>query len=195
VAVAEALTAERRLIAVLGYSPRRSDRLHPICSARVDRACAIARKGDRVVLSGWSRHPGIEPEAELMARAWTGAEVDLLLERDARHTVGNAEAVAEVALASGAREVVLVTSWWHNRRASALVRAALRGTGIGVTAVAAPSHAPRTLLLRELCCLAALPAQLAWLKRRPPIAGRTDNDRVGAVIASGTASGNPACRR
>ena len=193
--MAGALTAPRRLIAALGYSPRRSDRLHPICSARVDRACAIALEGDLVVLSGWSRHPGVEPEAELMARAWTGIEVELVLERDARHTVGNAQAVAEAARTSGAREVVVVTSWWHRRRATALVRAALRGTGIRVSAVSAPSHPPLMLLLRELCCLAALPALLALLKRRPSIAGRTDNDRVGAVIASGAPSGNPPRRR
>jgi hypothetical protein len=193
--VAEALTEARRLIAVLGYSPRRSHRLHPVCFARLDRACAIAREGDLVVLSGWSRHPGVEPEAELMARAWTGIEVELVLERDARHTVGNAQAVAEAARAFDAREVVVVTSWWHCRRATALVRAALRGAGTRVSAVGAPSHPPLMLLLRELCCLAALPAQLALQKRRSSIAGRTDNDRVGAVIASRAPSGNPPCRR
>jgi len=187
------LTAERRLIAVLGYSPRRSDRLHPICSARVDRACAIAREGDLVVLSGWSRHPGVEPEAELMARAWTGAKVELVLERDARHTVGNARAIAAETRAHGAREIVLVTSWWHRRRAAALVRAAL--PGVRIAAVSAPSQPSFTLLLRELFCLVALPAQLAWLKRRPSIGRRTDNDRVGAVIASRTPSGNPSRRR
>jgi hypothetical protein len=189
------LTPASRLVAVLGYSPRRSDRLHPICAARVERACAISREGDVVVLSGWSRHPSIEPEAELMAQAWTGAEVALIVERDARHTVGNARAIAEEARAHGVREVVLVTSWWHCLRAAALVGAALRGSGVRVTAVAAPSHAPFMLLARELCCLAALPVQLAWLKRRPAIAGRTDSDRVGAVIASGTPSGNPPRRR
>jgi uncharacterized SAM-binding protein YcdF (DUF218 family) len=154
-----------RLIAVLGYSPRRSDRLHPICSARVERAGGIAREGDLIVLSGWSRHSGIQPEAELMARAWAGIPVELVLETDARHTAGNAAAVAEAARAFAAREVVVVTSWWHRPRATVLVRAALRGSGVRVTAVAARSRAPLVLLLRELVCLAGLPVQLFGLRR------------------------------
>jgi DUF218 domain len=153
-----------RLIAVLGYSPRGGDRLHPICSARVDLACEVAREGDLVVLSGWSRHPGVEPEAELMARAWRGTSVELVLETDARHTAGNAAAVAELARAENAQEVVLITSWWHRRRAATLVRAALRGSGVRVITVAAPSPAAGTLVLRELGCLATLPAQLVLLR-------------------------------
>jgi hypothetical protein len=169
------LTSTRRLIAVLGYSPRRSDRLHPVCSARVDRASAVARTGDLVVLTGWSRHPGVEPEAELMARAWTGAEVELVLERDARHTRGNARMVADEARARAAREVLLVTSWWHRPRATTLVRAALRDSGIPVSSTGAPSPAPFALLLRELACLVALPVQLVGLRRlrRARFAGRT----------------------
>jgi len=156
---------DHRVIAVLGYSPSRSNRLHPVCSARVGRACAIARTGDLVVLSGWSRHPGVVPEAELMARAWRGPQVELVTETDARHTAGNAAAVADVARASAAVELVLVTSWWHIPRATVLIRAALRGSRVQVTAVRAPSRASLGLLLRELCCLAALPVQLLGLRR------------------------------
>ena len=153
------------MIAVLGYSPRRSSRLDPVCSARVERACAIARDGDLVVLSGWSRHPGVEAEAQLMARAWHGAQVELVKETDSRHTAGNAAAVSEVARASPATELVLVTSWWHSPRATVLVRAALRGSGVQVRTVGAPSRASVGLLGRELLCLAALPVQLLGLRR------------------------------
>ena len=153
------------MIAVLGYSPRRSGRLHPVCSARVGRACAIAREGDLVVLSGWSRRPGGETEAELMARAWRGPAVELVTETDSRHTAGNAAAVAQVARAAAAADLVLVTSWWHAPRATALVRVALRGSRVHVTAVRAPSQASLGLLLRELACLAALPVQLLALRR------------------------------
>jgi uncharacterized SAM-binding protein YcdF (DUF218 family) len=156
---------QKRVIVVLGYSPRRSNRLHPVCSARVARACAIAREGDLVVLSGWSRHPGVDPEGDLMARAWRGPQVELVTETDARHTAGNAAAVADVARASAAAELVLVTSWWHAPRAKVLARAALRGSPVQVTAVGAPSQASIGLLLRELCCLAALPVQLLELRR------------------------------
>ncbi|HEX7310829.1 MAG TPA: YdcF family protein, partial [Gaiellaceae bacterium] len=143
-----------RVIAVLGYSPRRSDQLHLVCSARVERACAIAREGDVVVLSGWSRHPGVQPEAELMASAWNGPVVELVTETDARHTVGNAAVVAREARAAGAEELVLVTSWWHSRRATLLVRAALRGSGVRVTSVRAPSQPSFPLLVREAFFLA-----------------------------------------
>ena len=154
-----------RVIAVLGYSPRRSDKLHPVCSARVERACDVARDGDIVVLSGWSRHPGVEPEGALMARAWHGPAVELVTETDARHTVGNAAVVAREARDAGAAELVLVTSWWHSRRATLLVRAALHGSDVRVTAVRAPSQPSFALLVREVCFLAALPLQLLALRR------------------------------
>jgi uncharacterized SAM-binding protein YcdF (DUF218 family) len=155
----------RRVVAVLGYSPRRSRQLHPVCSARIERACGIAREGDLVVLSGWSRHPGAVPEAELMARAWNGPAVELVCETDARHTAGNVAAVATLARSYGASELVLVTSWWHRLRATTLLRFALRGSRVRVTGVPAPSPAAPTLLLRELGCLAALPVQLLALTR------------------------------
>jgi uncharacterized SAM-binding protein YcdF (DUF218 family) len=133
--------------------------------ARIRRAGEIAREGDLVVLSGWSRHPEGEPEAELMARAWGGPEVELVRETDARHTAGNAAAVAALARSSGASELVVVTSWWHRLRATALVRFALRGTRVRVTGVSSASPSSPTLLLREAACVAALPIQLLQLKR------------------------------
>jgi hypothetical protein len=153
------------MVAVLGYSPRRSPQLHPICSARIERACGIAREGDLVVLSGWSRHPGAESEAELMARAWRGPTVELVRDTDARHTAGNAAAVAALARTHAATELVLVTSWWHRLRATALLRVALRGTRVRIRSVSSTSPASPTLLLREAGCLALLPVQLLTLKR------------------------------
>ena len=159
---------ERRLVAVLGYSPRGGSRLHPICAARLARAAELAREDDVVVLSGWSRQLDGEPEAELMARAWRGPAVELIRDRSARHTVENAAEVAAVALKLGAREVLVVTSWWQCPRATALVRAALHGSGSRVIAAAAPSRAPLALLARELGCLAALPVQVVAVRRRRP---------------------------
>jgi hypothetical protein len=154
-----------RLVAVLGYSPRRGADLHPICAARLARAEQIARPGDVVVLSGWSRGDGLETEADLMARAWRGAPVELVHDRDARHTVQNAARVAAVAREVGANEVVVVTSWWHRRRAAMLVRRAIGPDGPAVTAVGADSPAPLPLLAREAACLAGLPIQLHALRR------------------------------
>src|SRR4029450_7021602 len=80
-----------RLVAVLGYSPRRRgpplhrrrDRLHDVCAARVQHARALVRDGDGVLLTG---------EAELMRGAWAGE--DLLLDPHARNTRENGAAVA-----------------------------------------------------------------------------------------------------
>lgn len=168
----------KRLVAVLGYSPRGGGELHPICAARLARAGDLAGEGDVVVLSGWSRHPGSPPEAELMARAWTGPPVELVRERSSRHTVENAAEIASLARVVGAGEVVLVTSWWHRPRASALLRTALRGSGARVSAAGAPSRAPLTLLLREVGCLSALPLQIAAVRRRRLRDGRTGGDTV-----------------
>ena len=100
-----------------------------------------------------------------MAREWRGPQVEFVTETDARHTAGNAAVLADLARASAAAELVLVTSWWHRPRATVLVRAALRGSGVRVTAVSAGSGASAGLVVRELCCLAALPVQLVGLRR------------------------------
>jgi len=154
-----------RLIAVLGYSPRRGQDLHPICAARLARAEEIAREDDVVVLSGWSRRNGSEAEADLMARAWRGPACTLLRDRDARHTVQNAVRLAAAAREVEAGEVVLVTSWWHRPRAALLTRRALSGADTRVTSVGARGPLPLSLLARELACLVALPAQLHAARR------------------------------
>ncbi|NUT56455.1 MAG: YdcF family protein, partial [Thermoleophilia bacterium] len=79
-----------RLVAVLGYSTRRGDGLHPICAARLESAAAVVGEGDTVLLSGWSRRPHRPSEAELMREAWRGPDVRLLADGDARTTAGNA---------------------------------------------------------------------------------------------------------
>jgi uncharacterized SAM-binding protein YcdF (DUF218 family) len=152
------------VVAVLGYSPRRGSGLHPICAARLARAASMTRPGDVVVLSGWSRRGGGESEADLMARSWPGPDVRLVRDRGARHTAENAAGIAAVALALGARELVVVTSTWHRFRAGFLVRRALRGTGLPLTTVGTRSRRSLPLLGREVLCAAALPAQLV----RPP---------------------------
>ena len=164
--------SRRRVVAVLGYSPRGGASIHPICAERLARAAEIAAEGDVVVLSGWSRSPGRLAEAELMARAWAGPAVELVQEPSARHTVQNAVEVAGLARRLAAEEVAVVTSWWHRPRAAALVRAGLRGSGARVVGVGARSHAPTPLLLREAVCLALLPVQLLLLRRALPVSAR-----------------------
>lgn len=153
--------AERkRLVAVLGYSTRGTDDLHPLCLVRLRHAEGVAEGAEAVVLSGWSRNGSRIGEAELMRAAWRGPDVRLVCDTTARNTMQNASSVASLAHELEADEVVIVTSRWHAPRARALVRAAL-----GDTAVAISSSSPRRrlqprLLARELACLAALPYQL-----------------------------------
>jgi hypothetical protein len=143
-----------RLVAVLGYSPRRPDGLHAICDARVRHAEQIVRGDDVVLLSG---------EADLMHGAWNGRRV--LLDPHARNTRENARAVAAAASGLGADEVVVVTSSWHAFRARTLVRASLP-TNVRVTSSSPPDSASLTLRARELACLAVLPLHAASLRRK-----------------------------
>src|SRR5690348_7792283 len=142
-----------RLVAVLGYSPRKPDGLHAICEARVRHAEQVVRGDDAVLLSG---------EAELMRGAWNGHEV--LLDRDARNTRENARAIAAAARRIGADEVVVVTSSWHAFRARRLVRALL--PGVPVSSASPGGRAPLALLAREVACLAVLPVQVLRWRRR-----------------------------
>jgi len=155
-----------RVVAVLGYSRAGDRSLHPICAGRVRHAERISEGARAVVLSGWARRHAPAGEAELMRAAWQRTDVPVVLDRSAQTTAGNAAAVARLARALGAAELVVVTSRWHARRASALVRAALRGSGIRVS-VSSPGDPPAPFLaLRDLVCTTAVPLQARRLRRR-----------------------------
>ncbi|HEY7707405.1 MAG TPA: ElyC/SanA/YdcF family protein [Gaiellaceae bacterium] len=142
-----------RVVAVLGYSRRGDADLHAICAARLARAQELAGGADTVILSGF-------PEAELMRAAWKGPEVELIPEAESRSTAQNAANVARAARKLGASELVVVTSSWHRLRVSALMRAALHGSGIRLRIDGADAPRPVGLLAREAVCLALLPFQL-----------------------------------
>jgi uncharacterized SAM-binding protein YcdF (DUF218 family) len=149
---------------VLGFSTWHSGGLHPICAARLETAERAADGADAVLLSGWSRRRRRPSEAELMQRAWRGPDLPLVVDGDARTTLGNARAVAAVATELGATEVLLVTSSWHVRRARLLVRAAL-GPDVKLEVVTPARSRPPYLVGREVVCLAALPLQRARARR------------------------------
>jgi hypothetical protein len=144
-----------RLVAVLGYSPRRANGLHDICAERLRHAESL--DADAVLLSG---------EAEQMQPEWAGTDVPLLTDGKARNTRQNAAGIAEAARRLDATEVVLVTSRWHAFRARALVRSVL--PDVQVSSSSPPGRPPVALLAREAVCLALLPYQLASLKRAAP---------------------------
>ncbi|MGZ8782584.1 MAG: ElyC/SanA/YdcF family protein [Gaiellaceae bacterium] len=154
-----------RLVAVLGYSTRRHETLHPICAARLVAAEHNAEGADAVLLSGWSRRRHRPSEAELMRAAWRGPAVPLIADGDARTTAGNARAVAAAARAIGADEVVLVTSTWHARRARLLVEAAL-DAGVRLTVATPARTRPPHLIGRELAWLPVSVASRRLARRR-----------------------------
>lgn len=151
----------RRLIVVLGYSDGGRNQLHPVGAERLSHAAEIATDEDVVVLSGWARVPGTRPEAELMAEAWTGRARELVIDSDARTTVGNATNVLDDVDRTGVTEVVVVTSRWHAPRALVAFRWRLRGLGTTVIGSAPHPWGRARNWLGELWRWAALPIQLA----------------------------------
>lgn len=153
-----------RVIAVCGYSDGRGGDLHAICLERLRRAEREASPEDVVLLSGWARNGGAASEAEHMAEAWTAPCREVVVDRGARSTAGNVRAAAQVARDRDAAEVVLVTSGWHGRRAAALLRTALRGSGASLRVATTEEQPSAAMRLRELACWTLVP--LAALRRR-----------------------------
>jgi uncharacterized SAM-binding protein YcdF (DUF218 family) len=151
-----------RLVAVLGYSNRRTRGLHELCAVRLRHAEQLVADNDAVLLSGWSRRRGDSPEADLMRRAWNGGKARFIEDVSARSTRENATSVAEAARRIGATEVTVVTSGWHAYRARSLVRAALAGTPVETSSPG--GRASVALRTRELACLATLPYHLTRLR-------------------------------
>jgi len=102
----------------------------------------------------------------LTLTAHDGRSAVVFLDRSARSTYGNAVGTAAAARALGVRDVVLVTSGWHGRRASALLRAALRRTGHRVILAATDEHGTSGARLRELACWTLVPVQAAFAAAR-----------------------------
>lgn len=148
-----------RVVVVLGYSDDGAGELHPVCAARLETAASLVTPGDVVVLSGWARGRGSRSEAELMAEAWRTPVAQLVVDPDARTTVGNAANAMNDVFRVGAREVVIVTSSWHAARAKVAFRMLLRYTGVKVRS-ASPADGSLRASLRELTLWPLLPFQL-----------------------------------
>lgn len=155
-----------RVVVVLGYSDGGRDRLHPVGAARLARAAEVSTEDDVVVLSGWARVPGTRSEAELMAAAWAGAARELVVDPDARTTVGNARNALNDIRRVRAREVVIVTSRWHVARAKAAFRWLLRGSGVRVSSISPHEAWDPRASVRELALWVLLPGQLVATRER-----------------------------
>jgi uncharacterized SAM-binding protein YcdF (DUF218 family) len=146
-----------RLIAVCGYSDGNGEGLHEICACRLRRAERATRAGDVVLLTGWARHGTQRSEAEQMAHSWTAPCRQIVVDSGARSTLANVRAAATLARTLKADRVLLVTSSWHARRACALLRAALRGTGTTVEVATSDDRPSPGTRLRELACWLVVP--------------------------------------
>jgi uncharacterized SAM-binding protein YcdF (DUF218 family) len=146
-----------RLIAVCGYSVGTGKGLHEICARRLRRAEQVVLPGDVVLLTGWARRRRRPSEGEQMARSWAVPCRRVVVDSDARSTLGNVRATARLARRLEADDVLLVTSSWHARRAGALLRAALSGSGSRVELATSDERPPAGTRLRELVCWLAVP--------------------------------------
>jgi uncharacterized SAM-binding protein YcdF (DUF218 family) len=101
-----------------------------------------------------------------MRRVWEGPQERVICDTQSRITAENAARVAELVRELGAREVVVVTSWWHRLRAALLFGLLLRETGARVRVIAAGRPWSVWVLLRELACFALVPAQVRRARGR-----------------------------
>jgi DUF218 domain len=153
-------------VAVLGYSPRRADGLHPVCAERLAHAHDLSHGALAVVLSGYARRPHSPSEAELMRDAWGGLDVDVVCDLDARSTAENVVNVVAAARRLDADELVVVTSRWHRPRVRLFLWAATLGNDLRLSVEAPRARLPLSLVARELGCLALLPLELLRTRRR-----------------------------
>ena len=131
--------------------------MHEICARRLRRAEQAARPDDVVLLTGWARRRNHRSEAEQMARSWSAPCRRIVVDPDATSTLANVLAAARLARRLKADDVVLVTSSWHARRAAALLRAALSGSGSRVEIAASDERPSSATRLRELACWLVVP--------------------------------------
>jgi uncharacterized SAM-binding protein YcdF (DUF218 family) len=112
----------RDSIVVLSGGIRSTGRLNATTEARVRWAVELYHRGvgRRLVMSGGPRRPGRPPSAPAMARLAEECGVpgrDVLVEAESSRTAENAREVAALLRAEASREVLLVTSRLHMRRA------------------------------------------------------------------------------
>ena len=83
---------------------------------RLARAAELYAQGyaPKILLTGFGKS---DPEVESFQRKHKIPSAALIIEPDATSTYTNASRSAPLLRKSGARTVILVTSWWHSRRA------------------------------------------------------------------------------
>jgi uncharacterized SAM-binding protein YcdF (DUF218 family) len=137
---------------------------------RISRRClALVREAERlaerlpastVVFTGWARAGGGESEAEQMAAAWRGPDVELVVEPTATVTAENAARTLPLLMERGIERAVVVCAPLHLYRArfffTRVYGVAGISTGFRVARVAPSPHA----LVWELVALSVRRGQL-----------------------------------
>jgi uncharacterized SAM-binding protein YcdF (DUF218 family) len=136
-------------------------RIGPACRALVREAERLAEllPADVVVFTGWSPARGAS-EAEQMREAWRGADVQLVVEPQARTTVSNATRTLPLLLERSVAAAVVVTTPLHLRRARFVFARVYAEAGVETRFRAAPVRGTPRALARELVVLATCPVQL-----------------------------------
>lgn len=145
----------RDFIVVLSGGIRSSGQLNATTAGRVRWAVELYHRGlgRRLIMSGGPRRPGRPPSAPAMRRLAEECGVpsrDILVESASSRTAENAHEVAALLGAAGPREVLLVTSRLHMRRA--LLCFAQAGVSAGAAPVPAIEGEPpaRASLLSQV---------------------------------------------
>jgi uncharacterized SAM-binding protein YcdF (DUF218 family) len=161
-------------IVVPGHGDLDLDGAHRItrrCLRLVREAERLVSAGgaDAVVFSGWSSTGG-PSEAEQMRDAWSGPDVELVVEPTARNTAENAARTLPLLRDRGIARAVVVCAPTHLARTRLLFGRLYRSAGLEV-AFRTPAVAPSLRAIAwELAAFPLLPAQLraarAELERR-----------------------------
>jgi uncharacterized SAM-binding protein YcdF (DUF218 family) len=158
------MAGRRTAIVAPGHGDIDLDGAHRItqrCLRLVREAERLAAAGgaDAVVFSGWSSTGG-PSEAEQMRDAWSGPDVELVVEPTARNTAENAARTLPLLRDRGIAHAVVVCAPTHLARTRLLFGRLYRNAGVDVTFRAVAVAPSLRSIAWELAAFPFLPAQL-----------------------------------
>ena len=169
------MAGERTAVVVPGHGdvdPHGTHRITRRCLRLIHEAERLVTAGDAdvVVFSGWSSTGG-PSEAEQMRDAWSGPDVELVVEPTARNTAENAARTLPLLRERRIDRAVVVCAPTHLARTRLLFGRIYRGAGVEVAFRAVPVAPSLRSVMWELAAFPFLPAQLRAardeLARRP----------------------------
>jgi uncharacterized SAM-binding protein YcdF (DUF218 family) len=158
------MDGQRTAIVIPGHGDIDLDGAHRItqrCLRLVREAERLVNAGgaDAVVFSGWSSTGG-PSEAEQMRDAWSGPDVELVVEPTARNTAENAVRTLPLLRDRGVARAVVVCAPTHLARTRLLFGRLYRSAGVEVAFRAVAVAPSLRSIAWELAAFPFLPAQL-----------------------------------